>query len=88
MGIHDREYYRTEHPVSAAGAAWSMVMKLIVVTAGFYLLDVFVGNSHWLMQQMAASPNSLVKPYLWWQLLSYGFYFFKTVAGAELGRLS
>lgn len=73
MGIHDREYYRSEHPVSANDTSWSMVTKLIVATAGFYLLDVFIGKSHWLMDHMAATPDSLLKPYLWWQLLSYGF---------------
>jgi membrane associated rhomboid family serine protease len=50
-----------------------MVTKLIIVTAGFYVLDVVIGKSHWLMENMAASRESLVKPYLWWQLLSYGF---------------
>lgn len=73
MGIHDREYYRREDGSTGIGPSWSMVTKLIVVTAGFFVLDVFLGNSHWLMDHMAASADSLRKPYLWWQLLSYGF---------------
>lgn len=73
MGIHDREYYRGEDVGSAVGSTWSMVTKLIIVTASFFLLDIFIGNSHWLMNNMAATQDSLRKPYLWWQLLSYGF---------------
>ena len=73
MGIHDREYYRKEEAFSLSGNNWSMVTKLIVVTAGLYVLDLFIGRSHWLMQNMAATPDSISKPYLWWQLLSYGF---------------
>ncbi len=74
MGIHEREYYRNEHPAEASGSPWSMVTKLIVVTVAFHVLDVVVGGSdHWLNRNMAATPDSLLKPYLWWQLLSYGF---------------
>ena len=73
MGIHDREYYRKEESFSLTGHGWSMVTKLIVITAGLYVVDLFIGNSHWLMRHMEATPDSLRRPYLWWQLLSYGF---------------
>lgn len=73
MGIHDREYYRSENHEPSTLGRWSMVTNLIVVTVGVYILDLFIGNSHWLMQNMAATRESLTKPYLWWQLLSYGF---------------
>ena len=75
MVINDGEYDGREsaRAASLSSSPWSMVTKLIVVTAGFFLLDVFVGNKHWLTEHMKATPDSLVKPYLWWQLLSYGF---------------
>jgi membrane associated rhomboid family serine protease len=72
MGIHDREYYRDETSESVNGSPWTMVTKLIVVTSAIYVLD-FVGNSHWLMENLALTEESLKKPYLWWQLLTYGF---------------
>lgn len=78
MGIHDREYYRSEASDHFGGGmhgarSWSVVTQIIVVTAAVYVLDLFIGNRHWLMENLAATPASLAKPYLWWQLLTYGF---------------
>jgi membrane associated rhomboid family serine protease len=72
MGIHDREYYRNETREPSALSQWSMVTKLIVITVAVHLL-VFVDSSQWLKEHLAATPDSLKKPYLWWQLLTYGF---------------
>lgn len=74
MGIQDREYYKDEASgYQLAVTQWTMVTKLIVVTAAFYVVDLFIGNSHWLMRHMAAESDSLLKPLLWWQWLTYGF---------------
>jgi membrane associated rhomboid family serine protease len=73
MGIHDREYYRSEHRANTTDSSWTMVTRLIVVTVGLYVLDLFIGKSHWLMEHMAATQESLVNPLQWWQLLTYGF---------------
>lgn len=73
MGIHDREYYRNETRQPSTLGHWSMVTNLIVVTIAVYVLDLFVGNEHWLLQHLSATRESLTKPYLWWQLLTYGF---------------
>lgn len=52
-----------------------MVTNLLIINVALYVLDIFptVGQKHWLMHVMSATPNSLVKPWLWWQLISYGF---------------
>lgn len=73
MGIYDREYYRDEHLGGQSyGSGLPMVTSLVIISGVLYLLDIFT-RDHWLMRTMAASPNSLVKPWLWWQLLTYGF---------------
>ena len=76
MGIYDREYYRDERPAGIrVSAQWSMVTKLIVINVVVMLLNLFVegAGDDWLMHQLAASPQSLTQPLLWWQLLTYGF---------------
>jgi membrane associated rhomboid family serine protease len=73
MGIYDREYYRDEQlegPSSSNGLP--MVTNLVIINVVFYVLDIF-SPDHWLMRSMEASPDSLVRPWLWWQLVSYGF---------------
>jgi membrane associated rhomboid family serine protease len=73
MGIHDREYYRDETPAGInLGGDWSIVAKLIVINAVVFIADKFSGN-HWLMESMVASPESIAKPWMSWQLISYAF---------------
>lgn len=73
MGIYDREYYRDEQLGSHSPShGLPMVTQLVIINVAFYVLDIFTSD-HWLMRSMEASPNSLVKPWLWWQLVSYGF---------------
>jgi membrane associated rhomboid family serine protease len=74
MGIYDRDYYGDEAPRGMHSVGqMAIVTKLVILTAALYVIDIFLGNSHWLMRTLEASPYSLTKPYLWWQLLSYGF---------------
>jgi membrane associated rhomboid family serine protease len=71
MGIHDREYYRDENaPGINLGGEWSIVAKLIVVNAVVYIADMF---THGLMDSLAAGPESIAKPWMCWQLLTYAF---------------
>jgi membrane associated rhomboid family serine protease len=73
MGIYDRGYYRDDQTEGGYSAgAMPMVTKLVIINVVFYVLDIFT-NNHWLMDTMAASPYSLTRPWLWWQLVSYGF---------------
>jgi len=79
MGIYDREYYRGEEPRGIEfGGPRMMVTNLVIITGVLYIADIFLPllvdvGEHWLMKTMSASPNSLAKPYLAWQLLTYGF---------------
>ncbi|MFV1964170.1 MAG: rhomboid family intramembrane serine protease [Pirellulaceae bacterium] len=74
MGIYDRDYYRGEEPRGIEfGGRRAMVTNIVIVTAVLYVVDIFLGNDHGLMKTLAASPDSLTKPWLWWQLLTYGF---------------
>lgn len=73
MGIYDRDYLREESPRPAAFRERTMVTNLVIINVALYVLDVFVGRDHWLMNAMLATPDSLAKPWLWWQLISYGF---------------
>jgi len=51
----------------------------------FFLLNVIIDNDHWLVRQLEATPESLAKPYLWWQLLTYGFAMIRVVSGTSFG---
>jgi membrane associated rhomboid family serine protease len=71
MGIHDREYYRDENtPGINMGGDWSIVAKLIVVNVAVFAADMFVNG---LMDRLAAGPESIAKPWMCWQLLTYAF---------------
>ncbi len=75
MGIYDREYYRDDQTKGVQlQAPQSMVMRLIIITFGFWLANLFFGgDSDWIMDGMAASAKSLTEPWNLWQLLSSGF---------------
>jgi membrane associated rhomboid family serine protease len=74
MGIHDREYYRDDAPSHYEMASgWSVTTRLIIVNAAVFLLNLAIAQDHWLVRQLEATPASLVRPYLWWQLVTYGF---------------
>lgn len=73
MGIYDREYYRDDRPGAfELSNGMTMVTSLVIINVALYILDVFTPDN-WLMKSMQATPNSLVKPWLWWQLVTYGF---------------
>ncbi len=76
MGLQDRGYYREE---AAGWQAWerrqnqSVIVPLIIVNAAVFLLDAFTPGGHWLNDRMAITPETLGKPWMWWQFLTYGF---------------
>jgi len=73
MGINDREYYRDDQPTGInLGGDWSVVAKLIVINVVVFIADKFSGNFG-LMEHLVASPESIAKPWMSWQLLSYAF---------------
>jgi len=74
MGIYDREYYRDEQPrgfTLGHSGGQSMVVKLILVTVGVFLLDLFSGG--WLTAHLALTGHTLLEPWNWWKFLTYGF---------------
>lgn len=76
MGFYDREYYRDEYEtrgIQLGGQA--MVTKLVLANVAVFLLDILIsGSSHWLIYDyLAIRGDTLVKPWLWFQFLTYGF---------------
>lgn len=72
MGIYDREYYRDDAPTDLRlPGGWTVTTWLVIVNAAMFLLN-FVADD-WIVRYFAATPQSLTRPYLWWQLLTYGF---------------
>jgi membrane associated rhomboid family serine protease len=76
MGLYDRDYTRSE-PRGYGGPfalGQSMVTTIIVICSVLFLANLlFTSQSNWITEHLAATGNSLVKPWLWWQLLTYGF---------------
>jgi membrane associated rhomboid family serine protease len=74
MGLYDREYYRgDEGPSGYQFSTRMMVTNLVILNAALWLLDLFLGRQHWLVETLAVTPDVLAKPWLWWKFLTYGF---------------
>jgi membrane associated rhomboid family serine protease len=84
MGIYDRDYYREQRPPSfAIRAPRTIVVTLILINVAIYVADVFTPArtdpfnhavvGRWLSDHMAVQVGSLTKPWMWWQLVTYGF---------------
>jgi len=87
MGIYDRDYYREPaRPKLAIRAPRSIVGALILINVAVYVLDAFSPAQYappplgqravvgrWLSDHLAVHVDTLKKPWLWWQMLSYGF---------------
>ena len=81
MGIYDRDYYsdqRTARGISLGGDR-DMVTMLVVVSVGLFVVNMLVGGSEvnwgqrWLFRHMSVYPDTLTRPWMWWQLVTYGF---------------
>ena len=74
MALFDREYYRDEAPPPGLQASdRMMVTNLVILNVAMYVVDIFLGRQHWLMDQLSLSSADLAKPWLWWKFLTYGF---------------
>ncbi len=75
MGIYDRDYYQAEQ--LSPLRPWdnkSMVTLLIIANLALYVANfLFSSSSNALTTTLALDSQSLWKPALWWQLLTYGF---------------
>lgn len=75
MGIHDREYYREEQQ---GGVRWqlgspaqSAAMQLVAAIVLVYIVCVLAGEQ--VTGFLSLQAESLYKPWMWWQLISYSF---------------
>ena len=79
MGLYDRPYYQDEpgNSFSPIMGKRTMIINLIIVNAAIFVIDVFIYTpddpSRRLSYLMAAKPDTLLNPLLWWQFLTYGF---------------
>jgi membrane associated rhomboid family serine protease len=77
MGIYDRPYYQDEHRPSFSLAGRSMVVNLIIINVVVFVVDAFLfaGDNGRFRPSgfLSAKPETLLKPWMWWQLLTYGF---------------
>lgn len=74
MALFDREYYRDEAPPPGLQVSdRMMVTNLVILNVAIYVVDMFLGRDHWLMDSLSLSSADLAKPWLWWRFLTYGF---------------
>jgi len=74
MGIYDRDYYRQQRPSSSLGVPRTAVVTLIAINAALYLANgLLTSKNNQITDVLAAHGDTLARPLMWWQLLSYGF---------------
>lgn len=82
MGIYDRPYYRDDESSSFFGSNRTIIVNLIIVNVAIFLIDmIFFGSksSYTLSENVLAltsrakGPDTLSRPWMWWQFLTYGF---------------
>jgi membrane associated rhomboid family serine protease len=84
MGLYDRDYGRDEYGRDEYGSSWqpvqakpkSAVIILIVINVALFLID-WLGSGQkangGLAETLGATTDTILKPWLWWQFLTYGF---------------
>ncbi len=80
MGIYDRDYYRQEPTGFQVRAPGTIVGTLILINVVVFLANAFahvgfadrLGNNP-LNYILSAHGDTLTKPWMWWQFLTYGF---------------
>jgi len=74
MGIYDRDYYQPRQPGISLAAPRSIVVTLIIINVAAYLANgVLTPETNQITWWLGAHGDTLVKPWMWWQLLTYGF---------------
>ena len=74
MGIYDRDYYREQGPGFGVKGPRTVVGILVLINVVVYLVDgLFFSKTHELTGLLAATDTTLSRPWMWWQLLTYGF---------------
>jgi membrane associated rhomboid family serine protease len=77
MGVYDRDYYRDDEPKGYhLSTGRSMIVTLIIINAVVFLAGLFTSKQgvDWLTDNyLALRPDSLAKPWMWWQFVTTGF---------------
>jgi membrane associated rhomboid family serine protease len=72
MGYQDRDYYRDGPATDAWGA--SVVVKLIALNCLIFLANLFFGGQgNIVTEALQLEPDTILKPWRWYQFLTYGF---------------
>lgn len=72
MGIYDRDYYQRDQGGFSLRLPQSVVGRLILITVGVWIASSLV-DSRQFAAIFSAKPDTLFKPWLWWQFVTYGF---------------
>lgn len=82
MGLYDREYSREEAwsprtPWSGGGSGLSMTAMLIIANVALFFLDMIISGrapqDSVLANWFEVKPDTILKPWTWYQFLTYGF---------------
>lgn len=73
MGLYDRDYYRDPPPSQGFRLPQSAVGTLVLVNVAVYLIGELLVGTGQIMRLFAATPETPMKPWLWWQFITYGF---------------
>jgi membrane associated rhomboid family serine protease len=78
MGYQDREYYQEDRTPSGfqLGGDLSYTWRIVIINAGLFLANFFLFSNdreHDLRWWLSVHGDTVIKPYLWWQFLTYGF---------------
>jgi membrane associated rhomboid family serine protease len=91
MGIYDRPYYQDEHRGGFSFSGRSMIVNLIIINVVVFLIDAFVfgrrDSPYRPSELFAVHSDTLLKPWRWWQFLTYGFCHDYRTVGHVLGNM-
>jgi membrane associated rhomboid family serine protease len=77
MGFENRDYYREDDGYgnsSSVGSDLSITMRMIIICATLFLINLFLFPDHKLTKQiLSLHDDTYAKPWLWFQYLTYGF---------------
>lgn len=78
MGLYDRDYGRQRTPWDRIENPRSITITLIVINVAVWFVTILATPSSGaqvggLVDSFCVHGNTLIRPWLWWQLLTYGF---------------
>ncbi len=73
MGIYDRDYYRRSQSGFSLRMPQSMVVTLVLINVALYLINGLFFPNNALTENLALTSDTLWRPWLWFQFITYGF---------------